>query len=127
MFKNILPKLKLWSEDQFKELTIVGLNEEQWCFAFRSLCGSLDYFQNKNHIFLVNDLDAADKAFSILSTLDNDFKITILPGIESSPYVNTYGPEINMFNRFAILNKLALKEDKNIIIATYESFSLKMT
>ena len=126
MLDSLFLKINNWSKDTSNQLTINGINSEQWCYLLRDALSNQDNtFLKKNHLLICPSNDVSESIYEQLKDTVENFKVRHYPGLDVSPYTGVLSSERNLIQRFRVLNELSL-ELPSIIISSIDALSLKV-
>ena len=130
-FNSLLQKILDWDEHASSPLHLYGANSDQWSFIFNSfLRESANLFLKKSQLIITSSNDEAEDFYNSVQLNLQDTKVEVLfyPGLETSLYSGVISSEKSFYDRFEVLsrlNRFNFKQNKFILITSFEALSLK--
>lgn len=126
-FNSPLQKIINWSKNPVKNLDFFGLNSDQWSFLHHlNMRDKNNELYSKSHVMICPSLEKAEIIHESLKKTCPDHNVSLFPGLDISPYSGVIPSESSLFHRFKVLDNIIDSPKPSIILATFESLSLKI-
>lgn len=131
LFKPLLSRIDSWKQNNYKPLSISGLDSTLWSFInYLSLESKSELTKNNSLIIFPTNDEAENFYHGAKNILRKKYSDSInflhFPGLDASPYSGIISSEKSLFFRLRVLNTLLNNKKINIVVTSLEAATLKL-